>query len=647
MDIINISKINKCFGSQDNLVYALKDIDLTIKKGDFVAIIGQSGSGKSTLMNILGCLDTATSGSYQINGTETSQMNANQLAELRSKTFGFIFQRYNLLSNLSAVDNVALPAIYNGINITERRTRAKELLVDLGLGNKLDNKPNELSGGQQQRVSIARALMNGGEIILADEPTGALDSKSGENVMDIIINLHQKGHTIILVTHDKNIANYASRVIEIKDGEIIADYRQNDEICTSLSPVKSKSRNFFSHYKYMLLESFKMSVQAILSHKMRSLLTMLGIIIGIASVVTVVALGQGSTQSIMANINAMGTNTIDIMPGKNFGDMRSNKIKTLTVGDANFLSQQNYVDSTTPNSSTSGTITFANESVSAKLNGVGAQYFDVKGVKIESGRIFNAQDVKDNAAVVVIDQNVKDKLFPNGESPLGKTIIFNKKPLKIIGIAAKLTTVGMSSDTLTLWAPYTTVMNKFTGDKYISSITVKVADSVSSQMAENNIIQVLTQRHGSKDFFTINTDSIKQTIESTASTMTLLISGIALISLVVGGIGVMNIMLVSVTERTKEIGLRMAIGAKQADIMQQFLIEAVLICMIGGIFGLVFSGIIGGVLQWFLSGAMTLSYSTNVMMLSIIFSMIIGVVFGFMPAKNAAKLNPIEALTRD
>lgn len=647
MDIIKISKINKCFGSSDNLVYALKDINLTIEKGDFVAIIGQSGSGKSTLMNILGCLDTPTSGSYQINGIETSQMNNNQLAELRSKTFGFIFQRYNLLSNLSAVDNVALPAIYSGSNINERRTRAKELLTDLGLEHKLANKPNELSGGQQQRVSIARALMNGGEIILADEPTGALDSKSGENVMDIIINLHRKGHTIILVTHDKNIANYASRVIEIKDGEVIADYRQNDEIYSTLKPVKSKARNFFSHCKYMLFESFKMSVQAILSHKMRSLLTMLGIIIGIASVVTVVALGQGSTQSIMANINAMGTNTIDIMPGKNFGDMRSNKIKTLTVNDANFLAQQNYVDSTTPNSSTTGTITFANESLTAKLNGVGSQYFDVKGVKLESGRIFNMQDVKENASVVVIDQNVKDKLFANGESPLGKTIIFNKKPLKIIGVTQKLTTIGMSNDTLTLWAPYTTVMNKFTGDKYISSITVKVADSVSSQMAENNIIQVLTQRHGSKDFFTINTDSIKQTIESTAATMTLLISGIALISLVVGGIGVMNIMLVSVTERTKEIGLRMAIGAKQSDIMQQFLIEAVLICMIGGIFGLVFSGIIGTALQWFLSGSMTLSYSTNVMILSIIFSMIIGVVFGFMPAKNAAKLNPIEALTRD
>ncbi|RKS85750.1 macrolide transport system ATP-binding/permease protein [Orbus hercynius] len=647
MDIIKISQINKCFGSKDNQVYALKDIDLTIEKGDFVAIIGQSGSGKSTLMNILGCLDMASSGSYQINGVETSQMTNNQLAELRSNTFGFIFQRYNLLGNLSALENVALPAIYSGANITERRERAKQLLIDLGLGHKLENKPSELSGGQQQRVSIARALMNGGEIILADEPTGALDSKSGENVMEIIIDLHRKGHTIILVTHDKNIANYASRVIEIKDGTIIADYRQNEEIYTSSAPVKKTTRNLLSLYKFMFFESFKMSIQAILSHKMRSLLTMLGIIIGIASVVTVVALGQGSTQSIMANINSMGTNTIDILPGKNFGDMRSNKIKTLTVGDANFLQQQNYIDSTTPNSSTTGTITFANDSVSAKLNGIGDQYFDVKGIKIESGRIFSAQDVKDSASVVVIDQNVKNKLFANGENPLGKMIIFNKKPFKIIGVAQKLTTVGMSNDTLTLWAPYTTVMNKVTGDKYINSITVKVADNVSSQMAENSIIDTLTQRHGSKDFFTINTDSIKQTIESTASTMTILISGIALISLIVGGIGVMNIMLVSVTERTKEIGLRMAIGAKQADIMQQFLIEAVLICLIGGTFGLIFSGLIGSILQFFLSGSMTLSYSVNVMVLSIIFSMLIGVVFGFMPAKNAAKLNPIEALTRE
>lgn len=646
MNIIKINQLSRCFGADDNQIYALKNISLTIEKGDFVAIIGQSGSGKSTLMNIIGCLDTPTSGSYQINGVETNKMSNDQLAELRCRTFGFIFQRYNLLNNLSALENVALPSIYSGMDVTSRRVRAEVLLTDLGLSQKLHNKPNELSGGQQQRVSIARALMNGGEIILADEPTGALDSKSGENVMDIMIDLHRRGHTIILVTHDKYIAEYANRVIEIKDGQIITDSRNNHELHTMQSAEKQNKKKAVTYYQDMLFESFKMSVQAIFSHKMRSLLTMLGIIIGIASVVCVVALGQGSSERIMANINSMGTNTISILPGKNFGDRNASKIKTLTVDDAKFLAQQSYIVSTTPNSSISGTLLYRNQSVDAQLNSVGEQYFDVKGINLEQGRPLSKIDIKDSAAVVIIDQNVKNAFFSDDNNPIGRILIFNKKPLKIIGVAEKINNMGMS-ESLTLWSPYTTVMNKITGAKNISSVIVKVNDKVSSQVAESNLITLLTSRHGSQDFFTINSDSIKQTIESTTSTMTLLISCIALISLLVGGIGVMNIMLVSVTERTKEIGLRMAIGAKQSNIMQQFLIEAVLICSIGGLVGIILSGVIDFIFTLIPGDSIQLVFSTNIMVMAILFSMFIGITFGFVPAKNAARLNPIEALTRE
>ena len=646
MNIIKINQLSRCFGADDNQIYALKNISLTIEKGDFVAIIGQSGSGKSTLMNIIGCLDTPTSGSYQINGVETNKMSNDQLAELRCRTFGFIFQRYNLLNNLSALENVALPSIYSGMDVTSRRVRAEVLLTDLGLSQKLHNKPNELSGGQQQRVSIARALMNGGEIILADEPTGALDSKSGENVMDIMIDLHRRGHTIILVTHDKYIAEYANRVIEIKDGQIITDSRNNHELHTMQSAEKQNKKKAVTYYQDMLFESFKMSVQAIFSHKMRSLLTMLGIIIGIASVVCVVALGQGSSERIMANINSMGTNTISILPGKNFGDRNASKIKTLTVDDAKFLAQQSYIVSTTPNSSISGTLLYRNQSVDAQLNSVGEQYFDVKGINLEQGRPLSKIDIKDSAAVVIIDQNVKNAFFSDDNNPIGRILIFNKKPLKIIGVAEKINNMGMS-ESLTLWSPYTTVMNKITGAKNISSVIVKVNDKVSSQVAESNLITLLTSRHGSQDFFTINSDSIKQTIESTTSTMTLLISCIALISLLVGGIGVMNIMLVSVTERTKEIGLRMAIGAKQSNIMQQFLIEAVLICSIGGLVGIILSCVIDFIFTLIPGDSIQLVFSTNIMVMAILFSMFIGITFGFVPAKNAARLNPIEALTRE
>ena len=646
MNIIELKKINKFFGQGNNRVHVLKNIDLSIEKGDFVAIIGQSGSGKSTLMNIIGCLDVPTSGSYKINNVEVGKMNKDQLAELRCKTFGFIFQRYNLLTSLSADENAALPAIYSGLNASDRNKRAVQLLKQLDLGNKLANKPNELSGGQQQRVSIARALMNGGEIMLADEPTGALDSKSGEMVMEIIKNLHAQGHTIILVTHDSKIAAQASRIIEIKDGEIVSDERKASDFYELKNTVKNIKRNKLDALKYSFLESLNMSVHAILSNKMRSLLTMLGIIIGIASVVSVVALGNASQAKIMAQISSMGTNTIDIMPGTGFGDMRSGKVKTLKVSDSDYLNKQSFIDNSTPSVSASGTLVYHNHSLTAQLRGVGAQYFDVKGKKLALGRIFTQDEVDNIASVVVIDDNTRKEMFAEVPNPVNEIIIFNKKPLKVIGVTEKDNSPGPMSESMNIWTPYTTAMYKINGTNDINSITVKISDHVNSQVAEESIENILTTLHGKKDFFMINTDSIKQTIESTTNTMKLLIASIAVISLIVGGIGVMNIMLVSVTERTKEIGIRMAIGAKQADILQQFLIEAILICIVGGFMGVTLSMLIGLGFNTF-SENFGMDFSTASIVLALICSTAIGIIFGYMPAKNASNLNPIDALASE
>ena len=643
MSLIECKNINRFFGTGASRVHVLKDVSLSIEKGDFVAIIGQSGSGKSTLMNILGCLDAATSGSYQIDGIETSQMEPDELAALRRKRFGFIFQRYNLLGALNARDNVALPSVYAGVKHKERTARAEKLLDDLGLQGKEENKPSELSGGQQQRVSIARALMNGGEIILADEPTGALDTKSGENVMEILHALHRQGHTIIMVTHDPNIAANANRVIEIRDGQIIADNSKNPDIPPS--PIESiQEKTSWSFYQDQFMEAFKMSVQAIVAHKMRSLLTMLGIIIGIASVVSVVALGRGSQEKILQDITSIGTNTISIFPGRGFGDRRSSRIKTLTIEDANVIGKQSYVDSATPQTSSSGTLTYRNTDLTAQLYGVGDQYFDVRGLKLSEGRLFDAVDVKEDGQLVVIDQNTKKKLF-EGVDPLGKVILFKKRPLTVIGVVEEQNSFG-SSDSLMLFAPYTTVMHQITGESYTNSIIVKVKDDASSQVAEKSLTELLTVRHGTVDFFMRNSDSIKQTVESATGTMTLLISCIALISLVVGGIGVMNIMLVSVTERTKEIGVRMAIGARRSNILQQFLIEAVLICLIGGLVGVLLSGVIGVVFNQFVTD-FAMSFSIVSIIAAVVCSTVIGVIFGFMPANRASKLNPIDALAHD
>ena len=646
MNIIEFRKINKYFGAGSNRVHVLKNIDLQIERGDFVAIIGQSGSGKSTMMNIIGCLDVPTNGSYKINGVEVGKMGKDELAELRCKTFGFIFQRYNLLNSLKADENAALPAVYLGLNAEARDKRAVDLLKKLDLGNKLNNRPNELSGGQQQRVSIARALMNGGDIILADEPTGALDSKSGEMVMEIIKNLHRQGHTIILVTHDASIAAQASRIIEIKDGEIVSDTRKAEDFYPATDTVADIHRSRFDALKYSFLESLKMSLHAILANKMRSLLTMLGIIIGIASVVSVVALGNASQAKILEQINSMGTNTIDIMPGKSFGDMRSGRVKTLKVRDSEYLAKQGFIDNSTPNVSVSGTMVYQNYSLTAQMRGVGAAYFDVKGREIAQGRVFSEKEVRDMASVVVIDDNTKNEIFADNPNPLGEVIIFNKKPLTVIGVAAKDNSPGPSSESMNIWVPYTTAMYRITGSSDINSITVKVADNVNSQVAEESIDRILTALHGKKDFFMINTDSIKQTVESATNTMKFLIASIAVISLVVGGIGVMNIMLVSVTERTREIGIRMAIGAKQADILQQFLIEAILICLVGGFMGVALSMLIGFGFNTFTED-FGMIFSTASIVLALVCSTAIGIIFGYMPAKNASNLNPIDALASE
>ncbi len=650
--LMEVKGLIREFPAGEQTIRVLHDINLTINQGEMVAIIGQSGSGKSTLMNILGCLDQATAGDYKIFGQSVSRLDADELAKLRREHFGFIFQRYHLLGDINARDNVSVPAVYAGMDGQARSERAEKLLSDLGLGDKVNNRPSQLSGGQQQRVSIARALMNGGDIILADEPTGALDSKSGEDVVQILKDLNAQGHTIIMVTHDPSLAAQAERVIEIKDGYIIADYKNDDYQHAEPQPaavIDKHRKSAFSSFIDRLFEAFKMSLLAMRAHKMRTLLTMLGIIIGIASVVSVVGLGKGSQEQILSNISSLGTNTITVTDGYPYGDPRRQyNDDNLTPQDAQAVADQPYVVSVSPQLNSNMNVRYRNIQEAASISGVGKDYLDVSGEKLALGQGFDEQSILRRTQDIIIDDNANKTFFPDNANPIGEVLLIGSVPGRVIGVLEPNDGgFRRSVDSPTLYMPYTTMMSRLIGSAYIESFVALIDNNISSAAAEAAISELMIGRHGTDDFRIRNSDSIRQTIEATTATMTLLISSIAIISLIVGGIGVMNIMLVSVTERTNEIGVRMAVGARQSDIMQQFLIEAVLVCILGGLLGIGLAFAIGEIINRVGGDSFQVIYSPTSIIAAFICSTLIGVVFGFLPARNAAKLDPVEALSRD
>ena len=650
--LMQVKGLIREFKAGEQTIRVLHDINLTIHQGEMVAIIGQSGSGKSTLMNILGCLDQATAGDYQVFGQSVNRLAPDELAKLRREHFGFIFQRYHLLGDISARDNVSVPAVYAGMDGQARNERAEKLLSDLGLADKVNNRPSQLSGGQQQRVSIARALMNGGDIILADEPTGALDSKSGKDVVQILKDLNAQGHTIIMVTHDPSLAAQAERVIEIKDGYIIADYKNEDyqrPAAQSASIIDKHRKSAFGSFIDRLLESFKMSLLAMRAHKMRTLLTMLGIIIGIASVVSVVGLGKGSQEQILSNISSLGTNTITVTDGYPYGDPRRQyNDDNLTPQDAQAVADQPYVLSVSPQLNSNMSVRYRNVQEAASISGVGKDYLDVSGETLAMGQGFDEQSILRRTQDIIIDSNAHKTFFPTIANPIGEVLLIGSVPGRVIGVLEPNEGgFSRSVDTPTLYMPYTTMMSRLIGSAYIESFIALIDNNISSSAAESAISDLMTSRHGTDDFRIRNSDSIRQTIESTTAALTLLISSIAIISLIVGGIGVMNIMLVSVTERTNEIGVRMAVGARQSDIMQQFLIEAILVCILGGLLGIGLAFAIGELINRVGGDSFKVIYSSTSIIAAFVCSTLIGVVFGFLPARNAAKLDPVEALSRD
>ncbi|WP_323884333.1 MacB family efflux pump subunit [Aeromonas hydrophila] len=643
--LIQLKGIERRYQSGEQEVTVLHPLDLTIEAGEMIAIVGASGSGKSTLMNLLGCLDRPSSGQYLFRGQDTATLDALSLARLRCHHFGFIFQRYHLLPHLNAAANVEIPAVYAGTPRAERQARSQALLTRLGLSDRSHHTPSQLSGGQQQRVSIARALANGGEVILADEPTGALDSQSGKEVMAILKELHAQGHTIILVTHDMEVASHADRIITLKDGRVQEDSGRKPAAVPVAPTAAPAGKEGAGHDWDRYREAARMALHAMLAHRMRTFLTMLGIIIGIAAVVSVVALGQGARAKVIDQINAMGTNTIDIFPGKDWGDEKAASIQTLNKRDLDALLGQPYLEGASPQIAAPGQLRYRNKTSSGSIVGVGNDFFRVKGMKLTNGRLFDERDIQNRAAVAVVDGKTIESLLGK-QDPVGQVVLVGTLPVRIIGVVEEETGFGRNSQSVNVWLPYSAVMSRLISQNHFSQLTIRVKDGVQPALAEQAAIELLTQRHGVKDFFTFSSDSIIKSVEKTTATMTLLVSAIALISLIVGGVGVMNIMLVSVVERTREIGIRIAVGARQSDILQQFLIEAVMVSLLGGMLGVGVSLFIGLLFSLFVE-SIQMHFSLFSILMAFGCSSLIGILFGYLPARNAARLDPVEALARE
>jgi len=626
-------------------VQVLHGVSLAIYPGEFVAIMGASGSGKSTLMNILGCLDRPTSGTYRFNGEDVSGLERDELARLRREAFGFVFQSYNLIPTASAVENVEVPAVYAGLAAPARRARAEQVLGTLGLSDRLDHRPNQLSGGQQQRVSIARALMNGGEIVLADEPTGALDSKSGEDVLMLLEQLAARGHTVIIITHAAEVAARADRVIEIKDGRIVRDDGPRRAIAAAPAPRPNGGDHRVRTLVAETLEAGRTAVRALRANVFRTMLTLLGIVIGVASVIAMLAIGDGAKREVLDRVSGLGTNLLLVRPGAPNQRGQGGSIATMVPEDADAIAALPNVLAAVPELGGNVTIRFGNADYQTSIMASTAAYPVARNWPIARGTFFSTEDVRSYAAVVVLGQTVVDSLFAPGVDPIGKHVILNNVLFQVIGIMGVrgASTWGTDQDDVVL-VPITTGSLRLLGQRYLRNITVAVEDVARIDETQEAVSALLTDRHRTVDFQIRNMASIIQTATETQDTLTILLGSIAAISLLVGGIGVMNIMLVSVTERTREIGIRMATGARTRDILQQFLGEALVVSALGGLIGVAIGLGAAAIVQAF---GKPVEFSVGPVLLAFGCAFLTGLVFGFMPARKAARLDPVVALAAE
>jgi macrolide transport system ATP-binding/permease protein len=650
--MITVKNLRKTYQMGKMEVRALDGVSMTIEQGEYVAIIGASGSGKSTLMHILGLLDVPDDGLFEIDGTDVTRFSENELAAFRNRVMGFVFQQFNLLKRTSALENAGLPLIYARTRSDPDVARRKLELV--GLGDRTAHHTNELSGGQQQRVAIARALVNNPSIIFADEPTGNLDSKSAREIMQVMSELHARGLTIILVTHDPDVANHARRIIEIRDGRILSDAANpNAPDIPSPPPAEEdldprRPNPLFQRFREGSV-LVKQSIRSLMANKVRTTLSALGIMIGVAAVIATVAIGNGAKAAIEERLSNLGTNLLMLMPQRRSAggvSQAQGGASRLSDTDAEAIQEQvAHVAAISGTVSGNAQLKAGNLNWNCSIQGVDPAYETLRSCQPQLGRFFTAAEVGSRARVCLLGLTPVTALF-GGANPIGQKVKINRQTFTVIGVLPEKGSSGFRDNDDTALVPISTAMNRLFGKQYVDRIEIQIDEAENIERAQADILALIAQRHrtgtAENPFEIRNMAEIQETASATGNILSILLSSIASIALVVGGIGIMNIMLVSVTERTREIGLRKALGARGQDVMLQFLIEALIISFFGGVLGVALGLGVGQLTKEL--AELPVMFTADSIYMAFGFSALIGVVFGIWPARKAAQLNPIEAL---
>lgn len=643
-----ISLNNVCFTySTGRLeVRALEAITLDVHAGEFVAIIGQSGSGKTTLMNVIGCLSRATSGEYLFDGESVADLDAGGLARLRRNALGFVFQNYNLLESASAQENVQIPANYAGLRQSESAKRAAELLGELALQDRLRHRPSELSGGEQQRVAMARALMNGGRVILADEPTGALDSKTSEEIIGRLEKLAESGHTVIVVTHNEHVAARATRRVEILDGRIRSDsgYQSTRKGAIPIPRQPSRLDSSISLSYSALSQAVRTAVRSLGTHLLRTALTLLGIIIGVLSVIMMLSIGEGAKDAVAESFGGLGANIIEVRPdfGYDPGSAEFREPPRLYYADGQLIADRvRNVQRVVPSKARWMMLRHGASRDNARVIGTTPDRFEMWDRELAEGNFFNQSHFEALSPVVVLGPQVKEQLFPGGQSAVGSNVLIHDAPFLVIGtLAGTGAFLSFGFDDVAAYVPLTSARVRLFGEEQVDSLQVQ-AEDVDKIPATMLAIRQLLEAHGKEGFVVEDEGQILQTRLEVIGTMSLVFGGIGAISLLVAGIGVMNIMVVSVMQRIREIGIRMASGARNGDVLLQFLLEAVIVCTIGGMVAVALALFAEGVLGAF---NVPVQVTGTPILAALTVAVATGLVFGFAPAWRAARLDPAVAL---